>query len=358
MKIKTIIFSNQSNPSFDRIECVVSNAIASISGCESEISSIFDTVQSGLTEIADALKKNNIIAIFAEDKMYHEAKRSICKAFRFKMIHSDAIIANLSTIENSERYMLHALVPENATAFPLADGLFPGFAVRSKSQCILFLPLSEDRTFVTMKKYVFPYISRFCGESLPSFNSFEIEYAASVLENALLENNVQIAVSNSPLCKYIAKAGKRIECFIDYISYAPFDSYDSIADATRLAAVKAAEYYECQFGASVIENRDDDNNCFSATITISNKRTAKIRTLSSITDESYEDFLTTVITEFFLMLAQEITDSELLSPKEKKHIKPTPVISPINIALYIVLFATTLFLSYVAISFSELSLFA
>ena len=358
MKIKTIIFSDQSNPSFDRIECVVSNAMASISGCQAGLSSIFDTVQSGLTEIADALKKNNIIAIFAEEKMYHEAKRCICKAFRFKMIHSDAIISNLSTMENSERYMMHALVPENATAFSLADGLFPGFAVRSKSQCILFLPFSEDRTFVTMKKFVFPYISRFCGESLPSFNSFEVEYAASVLENALIENGVQIAVSNSPLCKYIAQAGKKIECFIDYISYAPFDTTDSASDAVRLAAVKAAEYYECQFGASVIENKTDDNNGFSASITISNKRTAKIRTLSSISDESYEDFLTTVITEFFLMLAQEITESVLLAEEEPKYICPTSFVGPMNIALYLVLFATTLFLSYVAISFSELSFFS
>ena len=48
----------------------------------------------------------------------------------------------------------------------------------------------------------------------------------------------------------------------------------------------------------------------------------------------------------------------LLAEDEPKHISPTSFISPMNIALYIVLFATTLFLSYVAISFSELSFFS
>lgn len=358
MRVKTIIFSDQNNPSFTRIESVISDAITSIAGSDSDVSSAYNTVQSGLPEIAEALKKNNIVAIFADDKLYHEAKRCICKAFKFEMIHSDTVLEKLNTMENSERYMMHALMPQNATAFPLADGLFPGFAVRSKTQCILFLPFSEDRTFVTIKKYVFPYLGRVYGALLPSFNNYEISYAASILENALLETGVQIAVSNTPISKYIAHAGKKIECFNDYISYAPYDSKDSGTDATRLAAAKAAEYYECQFGASVIENEKDENGNFSATITISNRRTAKIRTLSSIKDESYEDFMTTVVTEFFLMLAQEISQTPLMSAKEIKHISPTPVIHGAQIALYLILFATTFFLTYVAVSFSGLSLFS
>lgn len=359
MKIKTIIFSDKKNPSFSRIESIISDAFTSITGTSSEeASSSYNTVQSGLPEIAGALRTNNIIALFADEKLYHEAKRCICKAFKFEMIHSDEILENQKSMENSERYMIHALVPENATAFPLEDGLFPGFAVRSKKQCIFFLPFSEDRTFITMKKYVFPYISRVYGAYLPSFNEYETAYAASVLENALLETGVQIAVSNTPLSKYIAHAGKKIECFNDFISYAPYDTKYSSTDASCLAATKAAEYYECQFGASIIEEENDANGNFSATITISNRKTAKIRTLSSVKDESYDDFMTTVTTEFFLMLAQEISQTPIMTEKEIKHISPTSVISGAQIALYIILFAAAFFLTYVATSFSDLSIFS
>ncbi len=358
MRIKSIIFSDQNNPAFTRIESVISEAVTSIAGTDSDSSSVYNTVQSGLHEIAGALRTNNIIAIFADERLYHEAKRCICKAFKFSMIHSDEVLEKLQTLENSERYMMHALMPDNATPFPLADGLFPGFAIRSKSQCVFFLPFSEDRTFVTMKKYVFPYLGRVYGAFLPSFNEYETSYAASVLENALLETGVQIAISNTPVSKYIAHAGKKIECFNDYISYAPYDPKDSAKDATCLAAAKAAEYYECQFGASIIEGEKDEKGNFTATITISNRKTAKIRTLSSITDESHEDFMTTIITEFFLMLAQEISQTEIMSADEIKHISPTPSIHGAHIALYIVLFATAFFLTYVAASFSDLSIFA
>ena len=68
--------------------------------------------------------------------------------------------------------------------------------------------------------------------------------------------------------------------------------------------------------------------------------------------------MTTAITEFFIMLAQEITAAPIMTAKELKYISPSPVISPLNIALYLVLFATTFFLTYVAVSFSGLSLFS
>ena len=358
MKIKTIIFSDTNNPSFSHLESVLSDAFTSITSSANISSSFHSTVQSGLPEIAVALKSNNMIFIYADEKIYHEAKRSICKAFKFEMIHNDAVLENLKTLENAERYMLHALMPKNATAFSLSDGLFPGFAIRSKTQCIFFLPFSEDRTFITMKKYVFPYIGRVYGAHMPAFNEHEIAYATSILEAHLKESGVQIAIANTPLCKYIAHAGKKIDCFADYISYAPYEADDRTKSADRLSAVKAAEYYECQFGASVVENEKDENGNFSATIIISNRKTAKIRSLSSISDESHEDFITTVVTEFLLMLAQEISETPVMTQEELRHIRPKPAIHGAHIALYIILFATTFFLTYVAASFSNLNLFS
>ena len=358
MKIKSIIFSDPAKDSFQRLENVITNSLCSITGNDDTSTSVFSTVQSGMPEIAGALKTNNIIMIFADERIYHEAKRTICKAFKFEMIHSEEVLEKIQHMENHERYMMHALVPENASPFSLSDGLFPGFAVRSKSQCIFFMPFSEDRTFISMKKFVFPYISRVFGAYIPSFNDFETAYAASILRTKLQATGVQIAIANTPFCKYIAHAGKQIDCFNDYISYAPYNEKLDKNSKGRLSAIKAAEYYECQFGATVIEEQPDANGTFSATITITNRKTATIRTISSIADETHDDFMTTLITEFFLMLANEISQSPILSEDELKYITPAPVIHAGNIILYIILFATTFFLTYVAVSFANLPFFS
>ena len=58
------------------------------------------------------------------------------------------------------------------------------------------------------------------------------------------------------------------------------------------------------------------------------------------------------------MLAQEISETPAMTQKEIEHIRPTPAIHGAHIALYIILFATTFFLTYVAASFSNLTLFS
>lgn len=356
MRIKSIVFGDYTDEAYPKLEAVITQSFSSITGTDDNQLSVYDSVRPGLSEIAAALKNNDIITVFTSEKLYHEAKRCVCGAFKFPMIHSEKVLQKLQKVPNSERYMMHALMPKNATPFVLSDGFFPGFAIRSKSQCLFFLPFSEDRTFITMKKFVFPYIRRVYGLNIPSFNEYEIAYAANILEEKLYGTDIQVAVANTSVCKYIAHAGKKIECFNDHISYAPYDAKKS-AESDIYAATDAAEYYECRFGASVTESEPDENGNFNAKICITNRKTSVIRTISSIKDETHEDFINTVITEFFLMLASEVEYAPEMTAEEIKALKPKSAIHGIRILLYVLLFAATFFFTYVAASFSSAPIF-
>lgn len=359
MKIKTIIFGDTSYPAYIKLESVICHAFSDLSGRTMDYPAVYDNIQQGMPEIASALKTSDMIVIFADQTLYHEAKRSICKAFRFDMIHNEKILNLLSRMPNSERYMMHALMPKNAITFPLSDGLFSGFVTRSKTQCIFFLPFSEDRTFLTIKKYVFPYIGRIYGSTLPSFDNYETAYSAAILEHHIEKSNIQIAVANTPLCKQIAKAGKKIECFNDHISFAPYDENKASKKSVQEIAVEAAEYYECRFGAAVIEGEKDEYGNYTASIVISNRKTATIRTISSIPDENYDDFVNTLINEFFLMLTYELKTAPVSNEDitDENVLKPKPAVHGFHILLYIVLFATVFFATYVASSLSGSTLF-
>ena len=359
MKIKTIIFGESSNPANVKLESVVCHAFSDLSGKTMEPPNTYDNLQQGMPEIASALKTSDMIVIFADQVLYHEAKRCICKAFKFEMIHHEKILKLLSRIQNSERYMLHALMPKNAIAFPLSDGLFSGFAIRSKKQCIFFLPYSEDRTFLTIKKYVFPYISRIYGATLPSFNEYETAYSAAIFKKHIEMSDIQIAVANTPFCKQLAKAGKKIECFNDHISFAPYDEEKSSKKSVQQIASEAAEYYECTYGAAVIECENDDCGNYTASIVISNRKTATIRTISSIPDENHDDFINTLICEFFLMLTYELKNSKSDNDNLKNEdvLKPKPAVRGYHILVYIVLLATVFFATYVAASTPDPTLF-
>ncbi|MBR5497772.1 MAG: hypothetical protein IKV76_07310 [Clostridia bacterium] len=358
MKIKTIIFGDVSSPSHLKLESVVSEAFSDITNSECESASVYSKVQDGMAEIASTLRKNNIIVLMADEKLYHEAKRNICKAFKFQMVHNETVLEKHKALKDSERYMLHALTPKNATVFHLSDGLFPGFAVRSKSQCIFFLPFSEDRTFLTMKKYVFPYISRVYGATLPAFSDYEVNYSAEVLRKQLEGTDTQISISNTPVAKYIAHAGKSIDSFDKHVSYAPYDSRKAAKEGAEYSAISASEYHQCRFGASITESSDNADGSYAATIVITNRKTATIRTISSISDESHEDFMNTVVNEFFIMLAHEILTAPELTEEDIKCLVPTPTINGIRILLYVLIFAATFFTTYVVAAFSNLAIFS
>ena len=79
MKIKTIIFGDVSSPAQLKLESVVSEAFSDMTNSECESASVYSKVQDGMAEIASTLRKNNIIVLMADEKLYHEAKRNICK---------------------------------------------------------------------------------------------------------------------------------------------------------------------------------------------------------------------------------------------------------------------------------------
>lgn len=356
MKISSIVFTNKDSDDHSRITSVISHSFTSISG-KNVTPEFFTSFESGMPYIANALKTSNVLAIFADDDFYHDAKKAICKAFKFDMIHNEDVLDKLRSNDNYERYMMHAIMPKNATAFPLSDGLFSGFAIKSKTQCIFFLPFSQDRTFITMKKYVFPYLSKIINNMLPSFKEYELAYAAAVLARQIEDTDIQIAISNTPCSRYIAHASKKDECFKEHISYAPYDEKQSNKKGVQSVAVNAAEYYECRFGGAIIEGERDESGLFTATIILSDKKTVTIRNITSIPDESHDDFMYTVVTEMFLMLAEIIYTAPQITDDEVVAIKPTSVISRVKILLYIILLAISCFLTFVSATFSTFSIF-
>ena len=68
--------------------------------------------------------------------------------------------------------------------------------------------------------------------------------------------------------------------------------------------------------------------------------------------------MNTVVTEFFLMLADEIENSPAEPEEKNNFIAPRSFIHGSRILLYIVLLATASFLTYVAVSFADLPFFS
>ena len=311
MRVQQIAFTTGRDPDYERVVSVISDALVGLTNTAPDAPLTFHTISGGMLAIREALPRNDILLILAEQSMFNDAKIAICEAFSFDMIHSEAVMQHLRGRGEEDDYTYHTLMPKNSTPFPLNDGLYSGFAIHSKDQTILFLPLEMERSFPTMRKFVIPYIRRIYGVQLTRFSDQEIRYAADRLEEELRKGDVRIAVSTTEFSKHIAKAAKMIGAWDEHVSYAPYDRV-RVGRAVDSAAVSARSQYGADYGVSVLEIPPQDL-CFTVQIAVASRDRAMIRTISSIPDETHEDFMHTVTAELFLMLASILADPATLA---------------------------------------------
>ena len=347
MRVQQIAFTTASDADYERTVSVISDALVGLTNTAPELPLTFRSIPGGMLAIQEALPENDILLIMADEKMFNDAKIAICEAFSFDMIHSEAVMQHLRGLDDDEDYTYHTLMPTNSTPFPLNDGLYSGFAIHSKDQTILFIPLEMERSFPTMRKYVIPYIKRVYGVQLSRFADQEIRFTADILADQLARGDVRIAVATTEFSKHIAKAARMIDVWDDHVSYAPYDR-SKIGRAVDSAAVAARSQYAADYGVSVIELPSQEIG-FTVQIAVASKDKAMIRTISSIPDETHEDFMHTVTAELFLMLADVLADPATLDGPDgkgkRKRVRSIPISFVIVMFLLLILsFACTVVL--------------
>ena len=347
MRVQQIAFTAGHDEDYDRVVSVISDSLVGLTNTAPEPPLTFHTISGGMLAIREALPLNDILLIFAEQSMFNDAKIAICEAFSFDMIHSEAVMQHLRGLGEEDDYTYHTLMPKNSTPFPLNDGLYSGFAIHSKDQTILYLPLEMERSFPTMRKYVIPYIKRIYGIQLNRFADQEIRYAADLLAEKMRGSNARIAVATTEFSKHIAKAARMIDVWDEHVSYAPYDR-TKIGRAVDSAAVSARSQYGADYGVSVLEIPPQDL-CFTVQIAVASRDKAMIRTISSIPDETHDDFMHTVTAELFLMLADILADPAVLDgpdgKKGRKRVRSIPISFVIVMLLLLVFsFAATVIL--------------
>jgi len=313
MKIDIVPFLDSGLESYPAIASVLLNSLMTVSGEKISIPKSYETVKEGLPAIASALKECDVLFILTSLDKYHETKRDICQAFHFRVENSAEIRSRLSSQPDAQLLDIHSLMPVNSLPMPLSDGLFSAFLIRSKNQSIIFMPVSRDRTFLTMKLHVFPYLEQFYRCDCGSFSDFETDYAAAVFKNSAGDSDIRIAVSNTNVLKYIKKTrlcDDIIQSYTDSVPYVHENDITDFAGYARMKAEGAAEFLEYPFGAALIEDNDSVNGDYRVYIAVVNESESAVKCVSSLPDEAYDDFIHTVMSEFLLMMAQMVSVSD------------------------------------------------
>lgn len=108
----------------------------------------YSSIKPLLAQLGSRLAENALVVVAAEPQLFYSAKNLFCKALNLRMLGNDQITAALPvdySPKTEQEYRLVTEFPADADIFVSANGLFTGFAVKSGSQTIAFLPLETKR---------------------------------------------------------------------------------------------------------------------------------------------------------------------------------------------------------------------
>ncbi len=311
MKTSIIAFGSPDTPGFAKTEAVVTYAVRSALDADFVGFEWFEKVRDGMPAIGNAVDKSNTIIILVCDALYYEAKRSVAAAFKFNLVQNKAIADKILNRPGGGNYLMQARLPENSTPFCLDDGVFPGFAIRSPEQCIMFITLSEERTLPTFNRFVFPYIEKVFGIRTGRFSEYEASWGIGVFAQTARVQEVGVAVASTSFARYISHAGKLISGFDQITAFAPYDPKKSDTNAGNLSANQARDYYNMPYGMSVVEGAPSPDGMPTMVITVAAGLQANVRTIARTADETEDDFCNYVVMEAFLLLNDSVIGTHI-----------------------------------------------
>lgn len=311
MKTSIIAFGSPDTPGFAKTEAVIDYAVRSALDVEFSGFEWFGKVRDGMPAIGAAVEKSDTIIILVCDALYYEAKRSVAAAFKFNLVQNKAIADKILNRPGGGNYLMQARLPENSTPFCLDDGVFPGFAIRSPEQCIMFITLSEDRTLPTFNRFVFPYIEKVFGVRTGRFSEYEASWGIGVFAQTAQTQETGVAIASTPFVRYISHAGKLISGFDGIVAFAPYEPKKTDTNTGNLSADKARDYYNMPYGMSVVEGAPSPDGMPTMVITVAAGLQANVRTIARTADETEDDFCNYVVMEAFLLLNDSVIGTHI-----------------------------------------------
>ena len=130
-------------------------------GAETERFRTYEEPKAFFGEMGKAFTRATVIAAAADEGSFLEQKWNLLKALGLKSEICPAVLDMIrqSGVSTDTSMKAHALMPKEAAVFMTADGLYSGFAVKSGSQTLLFLPLMENKAQEILENGVQPYFA-------------------------------------------------------------------------------------------------------------------------------------------------------------------------------------------------------
>lgn len=115
----------------------------------------FCNVREFFRRLSEIFDEESLIILAADTELFADTKRMLCSA----------LFLNCPLSDPSGDINADDAIPEGAMLLPTSDGIFSGFALKNDKNCVILLPLDDERTSQCLGDSFFSFMSKTNGET-------------------------------------------------------------------------------------------------------------------------------------------------------------------------------------------------
>lgn len=274
-------------------------------GLKKENCEKFSDMREFFRRLSEIFDEEALIILASDTELLADTKRMLCSALFLNCPLNDA-----SGDMNADD-----TIPEGAILLPTSDGIFSGFALKNDTNCVILLPLDDERTSQCLGNSFLTFMSKINGETKTNSENSDngLNYTMALISekaadicNILSDKKLTAALSLSNTGNKLCRVLPEMEQ-LSFFSSSFQRKNVSPKNYAAMLAKEAAERTGTNIGASitnVFKVQNNGESQFFVYIAVADNKGAKVRKIYAQPGETAL-FLTACALDSVLEMIQE-----------------------------------------------------
>ena len=348
MKAKLLSLNVDKSMSFSRFQARLVSSLKMYTG-EDLIAEQFEDIRDIFMALQNALENDELIITVVDSKNYIRYKNALIQAFGNEAEQNSAVLNKIENVSelDDKRKMAFSTFPAAATVFVSDDGFYSGFGLENGSQCVLCLPIDNNRIDTILRNGVIPFLSDIFGNQVESgaetvtrrINTEKVVVAV----DRILKSKSVVAINGTKNAEVLKSCGDTVKGFNNAFIFTPHvedKGNVNVTEYTAQLAKVSLDLSSANIGACISDIYNTGDVKYIC-IAVASEQSAVVRKLYMSENETDYEFIESAALELVELIGEkalglrsvgiEIKDEpaaeNAITEKDKKPVGKKPLIA-------------------------------
>ena len=348
MKAKLLSLNVDKSMSFSRFQARLVSSLKMYTG-EDLIAEQFEDIRDIFMALQNALENDELIITVVDSKNYIRYKNALIQAFGNEAEQNSAVLNKIENVSelDDKRKMAFSTFPAAATVFVSDDGFYSGFGLENGSQCVLCLPIDNNRIDTILRNGVIPFLSDIFGNQVESgaetvTRKINTEKVVVAVDRILKSKSV-VAINGTKNAEVLKSCGDTVKGFNNAFIFTPHvedKGNVNVTEYTAQLAKVSLDLSSANIGACISDIYNTGDVKYIC-IAVASEQSAVVRKLYMSENETDYEFIESAALELVELIGEkalglrsvgiEIKDEpaaeNAITEKDKKPVGKKPLVA-------------------------------